>query len=34
MLAVSILEAAQLTRVLQAITDDATSFSDIAKALG
>jgi Mn-dependent DtxR family transcriptional regulator len=34
MLAVSILEAAQLTRVLHAITDDATSFSDIAKALG
>ena len=32
--AVSILEAARLTSALQAIKDDATSFSDIAKALG
>jgi hypothetical protein len=33
-LAASILEGARLTSVLQAIKDGATSFSDIAKALG
>jgi hypothetical protein len=33
-LAASILEAARLTGVLQAIKDGATSFSDSAKALG